>query len=131
MYKYLIVAAGGAIGTILRYLISSIDYKYSDSIFPLGTFLVNISGSLLIGFIWGVSERYLLSSKFRNFALVGILGGYTTFSTYSLESFALIRNGEYRIALNNIFLTNIIGITLVFAGYFLANFLIHAFHKGG
>jgi len=131
MTKYLLLAAGGAIGTMFRYGVSNIDYKYSDSVFPLGTFLVNVSGSLLIGFLWGVSERVVVSPKLRMFGLVGILGGYTTFSTYSLESFSLLRDGEYRTALGNIFLTNIVAIAFVFVGYFLSKMLMSALHKGG
>lgn len=129
MTKYLLLALGGAVGTLCRYLVSNLDNKYSNAIFPLGTLLVNLSGSLLIGFLWGLSERFVLPSKFRVFALVGVLGGYTTFSAFSLESFNLLRDGEYGTAFTNVLLTNLLGISLVFAGYFLANLLLNAFHK--
>ena len=131
MLKYLVVGAGGAIGTMLRYLLSNIDYKYSVGSFPLGTFLVNITGSLVIGLLWGLSERYVFAPQLRVFALVGVLGGYTTFSTFSLESFNLFRAGEYTAGLANILLTNVIGLACVLAGYFLAGLLLTFFHKGG
>ncbi len=131
MVKYLLIALGGAIGTILRYYFSNIDYKYSVGVFPFGTFIVNITGSFLIGFLWGLSERVIFPSKLRMFTFVGILGGYTTFSTFGLESFNLLRDGEYHSAISNILLTNIVGILFVFLGYFLSQVLVNTFHKGG
>lgn len=117
MVKILSIAAGGAIGTVLRYLVSGIDYKFSQGVFPISTFVVNVTGSFVIGFLWGICERIDVASNVRMFAFVGILGGYTTFSTFGLESFNLFRDGEVKIALMNIAATNIIGVFSVFAGF--------------
>ncbi|MFA5839558.1 MAG: fluoride efflux transporter CrcB [Candidatus Margulisiibacteriota bacterium] len=125
MLKLLLVAAGGAFGSLMRYWVSNIEYKNSNALFPLGTFLVNITGSLLIGFLWGISERFVFPSKLRAFAFIGVLGGYTTFSAFSLESFNLIKAGEYKIALGNILLTNVVGILFVFIGYYCAILLLN------
>lgn len=125
MLKLLLVAAGGAFGSLMRYWISNVEYKHSNALFPLGTFLVNITGSLLIGFLWGISERFVFPPKLRAFAFIGVLGGYTTFSAFSLESFNLIRAGEYKIALGNILLTNVVGIICVFIGYYCAILLLN------
>ncbi len=117
MWKLLFVGLGGAIGTICRYLISSIDARWSNGIFPLSTLLINVAGSFAIGFLWGLFERSVISPHVRIFVFVGILGGFTTFSTFSLENFNLIRDGEMRIALWNVLITNVAGIVLVFVGF--------------
>lgn len=123
----LFIALGGAIGTICRYFLSGLDYKFSGGVFPFSTFLVNLLGSLAIGFLWGFFERSVISPQMRMFIFIGILGGFTTFSTLSLETFNLIRDGEIQIAFANIVLTNIIGVTLVFAGYAFSRYITGIF----
>jgi CrcB protein len=118
--KIILIGLGGAIGAILRYIVSGLDYKYSYGIIPVSTLAVNLSGSLVIGFLWGFLEQFAVSSNIRMFIFIGILGGFTTFSTFALENFNLIRDGEKNIAVLNILLSNVLGIALVFAGYFLA-----------
>ncbi len=120
MEKYLVVALGGAFGSVLRYWVSSLDIKYSRGVFPVSTFVVNILGSLVIGLLWGLFERLNFSPLLRVFLFVGILGGFTTFSSFSLENLNLIRDGEYKIAVIYIIFTNVIGLSLAFLGYFLA-----------
>jgi len=115
--KWMMIALGGAIGTVGRYFISGLDYRWSNGVFPVSTLLINLLGSLAIGFFWGLFERSAVSPDTRLFVMVGILGGFTTFSTFSLENFNLIRDGELKIALWNIGLSNVIGITLVFVGF--------------
>lgn len=122
--KYLLVALGGAAGTLLRYIVSGLDYKYSNGVFPFSTLVVNLSGSFAIGFLWGLFEGSTLSPAIRMFIFIGILGGYTTFSTFTLENFNLIRDGEVRIALVNVLSSNALGICLVFAGYIIARYII-------
>ncbi len=124
MLKLLFIALGGAAGTLLRYGISGISYGFSDGVFPFGTLVVNLSGAFTIGFLWGLFEGSNISSTVRTPIFVGILGGYTTFSTYALESFNLIRNKEYKIALINILASNIFGISLVFTGFIISKLLI-------
>jgi CrcB protein len=120
LMKILFAGAGGALGAVLRYVVSGLDYRFSGGVFPVGTLIVNLSGSLLIGFLWGVFEQAAVSSNVRVFIFIGVLGGYTTFSTFALENFSLMRDGEINIALLNILLSNAGGILLVYAGYSLA-----------
>lgn len=125
MFKYIMLAAGGAIGTILRYSLSGLTYKFFDGTFPWGTLFVNLAGSFAIGLLWGLFDIENISSHTRNFIFIGILGGFTTFSTFALENFSLFRDGEIRFALTNIMASNIIGIALVFAGFLLSKYIIN------
>jgi fluoride exporter len=127
MLKFLLIAFGGAIGAVMRYIMSGIDYKFSQGVFPVSTLAVNLLGSLFIGFLWGLFEAVVVSSNIRMFIFIGILGGFTTFSTFALENFNLIRDGERSIALINIMLSNVLGIGLVFIGYGLARAALHLF----
>jgi len=120
MMKIFFVGAGGALGAVLRYFVSGLDHRYSGGVFPAGTLAVNLSGSLLIGFLWGLFEQAAVSSNVRVFIFIGVLGGYTTFSTFALENFSLMRDGEINIALLNILLSNAGGILLAYAGYVLS-----------
>ncbi len=124
MLKLLFIALGGAAGTLLRYGISGLGYGLSNGIFPLGTLLVNLSGSFAIGFLWGLFEGANISPVLRTTIFIGILGGYTTFSSFALESFNLFREGEYKTALINILASNIFGIGLAIGGFILAGLLI-------
>ncbi|MFA6384296.1 MAG: fluoride efflux transporter CrcB [Candidatus Omnitrophota bacterium] len=125
MQKLLFIGLGGAIGSILRYVISGIDYRVSGGVFPVSTFVVNLSGSLVIGFLWGIFEAVAISPQVRMFIFVGVLGGFTTFSTFALENFNLIRDGERGIAYLNIILSNVIGVGLVFVGYGIAKAVLN------
>ncbi|MDD4909089.1 MAG: fluoride efflux transporter CrcB [Candidatus Omnitrophica bacterium] len=124
MLRLFFIALGGAAGTLLRYIASGIDYRFSNGVFPVSTLVVNLAGSLVIGFLWGIFERLAVAPTVRMFIFIGILGGFTTFSTFSLENFNLIRDGEFKIAVINILASNIIGIALVFAGFAAARFLM-------
>ena len=125
MMRLGVIALGGAIGTLFRYIIGGLDYRFSSGVFPVSTLVVNITGSLLIGFLWGVFARYAVSPNIRLFIFIGILSGYTTFSTYSLETFNLLRDGEYKIALMNIALSNLLAVGFVFSGYFASRYLLN------
>ncbi|MFH1046253.1 MAG: fluoride efflux transporter CrcB [Candidatus Omnitrophota bacterium] len=128
MLRLFVVAIGGAIGTLLRYLMGGLDYRFSSGVFPISTLVVNVTGSLAIGFLWGIVDRFNFSPNVRMFVFVGILGGYTTFSTFSLETFNLMRDGEYRIALMNMFFSVVLSIGAVFLGFFVSKMLLN-FHK--
>ncbi len=92
----LIVGTGGFIGSILRFLVSRYFQENTFSLFPWGTFSVNIAGSLLIGIFYGMSERgNLLSPDMRIFLTVGICGGFTTFSSLSNDAFILLQDKEW------------------------------------
>ncbi|HDK16823.1 MAG TPA: fluoride efflux transporter CrcB, partial [Nitrospirae bacterium] len=98
MVKIILLATGGAIGTVFRYALSGLTYRVFDSVFPWGTLFVNLSGSLVIGLLWGFFEIESLPSNLRSFVFIGILGGFTTFSTFTLESFSMFRDGELKLA---------------------------------
>jgi CrcB protein len=92
----LLVGFGGFIGSVARFLVSRYFQENVASVFPWGTFTVNIVGSLLIGLIYGFSEKGdLLNSDVRLFLAVGICGGFTTFSTFSNDAFLLLRQQEW------------------------------------
>lgn len=129
MFRLAVIAMGGGIGTIFRYIVSGLDYKLSNGVFPLSTLIINVTGSLAIGFLWGLVDRFAVSPNLRLFIFIGILGGYTTFSTFSLETFNLIRDGEYHIALINIILSAVLSIVVVFVGYFASRLLLNLFRQ--
>ena len=124
MSKLSFIAIGGAIGALLRYALSGVAYKYMGSGFPWGTLCVNLIGAFAIGILWGLSEKTTISSDFRTFAFIGILGSFTTFSTYGLETFNLFRDGEIKLALANVLVTNVLGIALVISGFITSKYLM-------
>ena len=125
MLRYFVIALGGAIGTLLRYIVGGLDYRFSSGVYPVSTLVVNVSESLVIGLLWGIVDRLAVSPNIRLFVFIGILGGYTTFSTFSLETFNLMRDGEYRIALMNMALSVVLGVGAVFLGYFVSKMLLN------
>jgi len=117
----LVIAVGGALGSIARYLLSTFVLRVSGTLFPLGTFIVNVVGCLVFGAIAGAtSQRVQISSTARLFLLTGILGGFTTFSTYTFESFALIRDGQFVWATINVAGQVVAGLVGLWAGYVIA-----------
>ena len=124
--KYLFVVFGGGIGALLRYLSAEFIKKVFETPLPAGTFTVNVVGSLLIGFLFTVFEARLLPDQFRLFMITGFLGGYTTFSAYSLETARYLLNGEARLALANVMLSNILCVAATVAGVKLGKTLIPA-----
>lgn len=125
MDKFIYIFLGGGIGSVARYMISGWSYKWFGTGFPFGTLSVNIIGSFLIGALWAFSEDVVkLSPNGRNFLFVGFLGGFTTFSTYTLDTLNLIRGGEYSKATLNVLSMNIAGLILVIAGFILARYIM-------
>ncbi len=123
MTNYLLVAAGSALGGVIRYWLSNYVYNWLPAIFPFGTLTVNFLGSFIIGIlIFGFDDRGLISAEVRLLLTVGFCGGFTTFSTFSLETVNLIRNSEYLLAALNI----IASVALTLAATFLAYILTSA-----
>ena len=92
----LLIAIGGAFGSVCRYLLSSAVLRALGTLFPAGTFVVNVIGCLVFGAIAGVTqERVSLSPEMRALLMAGVLGGFTTFSSYMNESFVLVREGQF------------------------------------
>ncbi len=124
MIRVLYIAIGGAIGALLRYFVSGIAYKFMGTTFPYGTLSVNLIGSFLIGFFFEALKESLVSPDIRMMIFIGIFGAFTTFSSFSLETVNLIRDGEILFAIWNILLNNIFGIGLAFLGIILAKSFI-------
>ncbi|MFQ5681596.1 MAG: fluoride efflux transporter CrcB [Candidatus Omnitrophota bacterium] len=127
MIKVIYIATGGALGSVLRYWVSGLTHKLFNGGFPWGTLTVNLIGSLIIGILWGGSEIFIISHNIRIFLFLGLLGSFTTFSTFTLENFSLMRDGEYWSTALNVFLNVAFGIVLVFMGYFLVRLCIGIF----
>ena len=103
LIKFFVVFIGGGLGSIFRYWISTYASKHLPLFFPFGTLLVNILGSFILGLmIFGWDEKGLISPTIKLFIGVGFCGGLTTFSTFSLETFNLIRDAEFLLAGLNI-----------------------------
>ena len=119
MQPYLAVAAGGAIGATLRFAVAQFTLNRWGSNFPWGTLAVNLVGSLLIGLCWQLFEKWQISPNQRVFLFVGIFGGFTTFSSYALESLRLLQEGRLQIGLIYMVGSNLGGLTAVFLGYLI------------
>ena len=115
------IAVGGAVGSILRYLVQIQCTHWFGSRFPLGTLIINTIGSLLTGFLFIVLlERYSVSSEIRLALMTGLLGGFTTFSAFSLETIDLIQQGSFLSAASNIILSVVLCLTACYLGVILA-----------
>ncbi len=122
MLNVLLVAGGGALGSAARYLLNGFVQGRMGSHFPWGTILVNVTGSLFIGFILGLFQSGDISSEARLFFAVGLLGGYTTFSTFSYDTLGLLANGTLAPVLLNTLGQVIAGLMAVYLGLVIARF---------
>jgi len=117
MKTLLMIGSGGFLGSISRYLISRYFQNIFLSAFPWGTFIVNITGCLLIGILYGIFSRSgYLSPEWRLFLTVGFCGGFTTFSTFANENFLLMKEGDFYYFLFYTSLSIILGIAAVYIG---------------
>jgi CrcB protein len=125
MFKnILLVGAGGFIGSIARYLVSGLNLKYDFYSIPVGTLTVNILGSLIIGFLTGISEKSeLITGEWRLFLMAGICGGFTTFSSFTNENLSLMHNGQFGIVVIYTCLSILLGFLAVYLGYTITNSL--------
>jgi len=119
------VGLGGLIGSIGRYLASGAVHQIFPNVyFPIGTAVVNIIGCFLIGVLTGLAElRNLLSPEMRMFLLIGLLGGFTTFSTFGHETVAFMRDGEFLHGVGNVLIQVIIGLSGVWFGYNVTRYI--------
>lgn len=120
--SYLWVTVGSALGGLLRYTLTRLTLSISNG-FPFGTVMINIIGCFIIGYFGTLTlhcGRYAVSSNLRLFVMVGICGGFTTFSSFSLESFDLLRSGEWGRAMANIILSVTLCLAAVAAGHRVA-----------
>ena len=120
MIEILFIALGGALGALARYGLASWVQNLSHSgEFPWGTLSVNLIGAFLIGIIWAIAERFAIPLYARQFMFAGLLGAFTTFSTFCLENFNLFRVGDWKFALINIGVSNVFGLVLIAVGFML------------
>lgn len=125
MKHILLVALGGAIGSVARFKLSGLILHQAVHLkFPLGTFVVNILGCLLIGILAGLAEKSgVFSSAWRVFLFTGLLGGFTTFSAFGLETMILLKSGDLLVALLYVTLSLVVGLVLMYGGFlFFRNF---------
>lgn len=125
MRNILIVGIGGFLGSASRYLVGGWVHRIlNNSSFPFGTLTVNICGCFLIGFLGGLSEsRQLFAGESRLFLFIGVLGGFTTFSSFGYETFALAQDGETLAALTNVALQVVLGLSAVWLGNVVSRFM--------
>ena len=119
--NYVWIAAGAVVGASARYFVSTLMARDFASAFPYGTLLINITGSLILGFFLVFStERALLDPRWRLMVAIGFCGSYTTFSSYAFESFALMEQGQWLLTGINILASNTLCLAAVLAGAAIA-----------
>lgn len=126
MVKTLIfIAIGGALGAVMRFLSQATVYELVGRTFPFGTLFVNVSGSFLMGLLSiFLVEKFNLGAEWHLAILVGVLGSFTTFSTFSIETLVLFEQGDLLKAMTNILLSVVLCISAVWAGAYLAKQLV-------
>ena len=133
MWTMLFLAVGGALGTLARYGLNGVVSARAAT-FPLGTMVVNITGCFAIGFIAAISDpsfgRAWVKTGWRDFLMVGFCGGYTTFSSYGLQTLSLARDSEWLFAGLNIVGSNILGLVAVYLGWALGRLVQARLHGG-
>ncbi len=125
MINVLLAGFGGLIGSMLRYLLNNWVYSLADyPQFPYGVLIINIIGCLLIGFLSGLAEtREAFTPEVRIFIFIGILGGFTTFSSFGYDTFNLLRDGQFLYAAINVCVQVFVGLGAVWGGYTVSRFL--------
>jgi CrcB protein len=124
MLAYLWVAIGGALGSVSRFWLSGLIAGRFGETFPWGTLAINVTGSFVIGFLAALTEpegRVMVSPAFRQFFMIGICGGYTTFSAFSLQTLNLVRDREWLYAGGNVILSIVLCLIAVWLGYLLGS----------
>jgi fluoride exporter len=127
MLDYILVMVGGALGTGARFWLSGLVAERGGELFPLGTLVVNVTGSFAIGFVAAFTDpegAFLVSPRLRQFFMIGVCGGYTTFSSFSLQTLDLAREGDWLKALLNIGLSFGCCLAAVWVGRILALALV-------
>ena len=120
MGKLFFIGLAGFIGTLMRYWMSGVVAQRYGETFPAGTLVVNLAGCFLVGLLFYLlQERFLINQTVRTVVLIGFLGGFTTFSSFGLQTFTLLQEREVGLAFLNLGIANAGGLLLVWAGYTL------------
>lgn len=124
MQTTIFIAVAGLVGTLLRYWLSAAVARQYGETFPWGTMAVNLLGCLITGAVFFLTEeRFVISPTVRTVILIGLLGGFTTFSAYGLQTFTLLRDGQLGFAILNVATSNVLGLFMVWIGYALGRVL--------
>ncbi|MGZ5434749.1 MAG: fluoride efflux transporter CrcB [Pyrinomonadaceae bacterium] len=124
MGKLFFIGLAGFIGTLARYWMSGVVARRYGETFPAGTLAVNLVGCFLVGLLFYIlQERFLVNQTVRTVILIGFLGGFTTFSSFGLQTFTLLQEREVGLALLNLGIANAGGVLLVWAGYTLGKII--------
>jgi len=124
LIRYVMIAVGGAVGAIARYQVAAMIQARVPVGFPYGTFIVNVSGCLIMGFITALlTERLTASPNWRFLIPIGFVGAYTTFSTFELETFRAVSERAWPIAAANVIGSFIVGYLALWAGFIAARLL--------
>jgi len=122
--EYLVIGIGGFLGANTRYLVAGWAARRFGATFPYGTFIINISGSFILGFFMAfLRDRAFIHPNYRLFFAIGFLGAYTTFSTFTYESLRLLQDGSLLLGFTNILASIIIGLVGVFIGFVLGGII--------
>ena len=127
---YLMIALGGSAGALSRYFVSAFINNLASASFPIGTLFLNITGSFVIGFLFQLYQSVLVSDEVKMFLTVGFLGSYTTFSTYSLETLNLLLSHEYKSAVINVLVSNILAVAMSLLGMVTARVILMKVRQG-
>ncbi len=140
MYRLLLLIIGGALGTLARYGLNGVISEHQSKhypwavVFPLGTMVINVTGCFAIGFIAAISGpetgRTWIKPEWRDFLMIGFCGGYTTFSSYGLQTLNLARDGEWLGVALNIIGSNVLSLLAVYLGWVGGRALQAEFHGG-
>jgi fluoride exporter len=123
MSKLVYILAGGALGASMRYGISLLVFRVACGSFPWGTLIVNVLGSFLAGFAWAYLNQSSGPERINALFIIGMMGAFTTFSAYALESLRLFESGSINLALGNVLANNSGALLAAFAGFTLARWL--------
>jgi len=117
--KLVLIAVGGAAGTLARYSLSGVMQRLVGPQFPAGTLAVNLIGCLVIGWLFGLMDggRTVMRDEVRLMLTIGVLGGFTTFSSFGWETISYLNDGQWLRASVNVVLNNVFGLALVFVGF--------------
>jgi fluoride exporter len=118
MFKLLLIGVGGGFGSVMRYLVGGWVHRLSGGTFPVGTLVINVTGCLVIGLLSGLfAGPGQIRPEYRAAIMIGILGGFTTFSTFGWETFAMANDGQFWRATANVLLSVGLGLIAVWVGY--------------
>ncbi len=120
MINLSLVFVGGGIGAVARYWMQGIMYRFMSGVLPYGTIAVNVLGCFMIGLLMtGMEERFMVNPSLRIFITIGILGGFTTFSSFSFETIALFQDGEIFFGMLNVLASVVICLSATYVGVFI------------